>query len=213
MTRSQIEFTFGLAIGDRNTFHTQRADRLIKMPGEDLVSVMDQILMRASLPDDRSQLLQRPIRGRLRCHIDVGQPTRAGLDDNKHVQHPKRCSDGHEAVAGEDHLGMVVREGGPALIAARLGWWSLRDVFANRSRRDPNPERLTKSSLAIRSSTHNGFSAAIRRIKRRGSGGTGGRPRPAFPAPGDPLAKPVPADDGCRLHVDHGVAPIEHIRD
>jgi len=57
--------------------------------------------MRAFLSDDRSQLLQRPIRARVRCHVDVGQPTRAVLDDNKHVQHPKRRSDGHEQVAGE----------------------------------------------------------------------------------------------------------------
>ena len=78
------------------------------MPGEDLVSVMDKILTRAFLPDDRSQLLQRLIRARVRCHTDVGQPTRAVLDDNKHVQHPKRRSDHHEEVAGEDRLGMVL---------------------------------------------------------------------------------------------------------
>src|SRR5450631_3892742 len=35
---------------------------------------------------------------------------------------------------------------------------------------------LTNSSLAIRSSTHNGFSVAILRIRLRSSGGIGGRP-------------------------------------
>jgi len=69
---------------------------------------MDQVLMRAFVPDDRSQLLQRPIRARVRCHIDVGQPTRAVLDDNKHVQETKRHSDRHEEIAGEDRLGMVL---------------------------------------------------------------------------------------------------------
>ena len=35
---------------------------------------------------------------------------------------------------------------------------------------------LTSNSFAIRSSPHNGFSAAIRRIRLRSSGGIGGRP-------------------------------------
>ena len=95
------------------------------MPREDLVAVMEKILMRAFLSDDRSQLLQRPIRARVRCHVDVGQPTRAVLDDNKHVQHPKCRRDRHEEVAGEDRLGMVLQEGGPGLIAARRRWNSV----------------------------------------------------------------------------------------
>lgn len=33
----------------------------------------------ALVPDDRPQLLQRPICARVRCHIDVGQSTRAVL--------------------------------------------------------------------------------------------------------------------------------------
>jgi hypothetical protein len=104
------------------------------MLGEDLVSVMDKILMRAFLPDDRSQLLQRPIRAGVRGHIDMGQPTRAVLDGNKHVQHPERRSDRHEEVAGEDRLGMVLQEGGPALIITRLPRRSLRHVLADCSR-------------------------------------------------------------------------------
>jgi hypothetical protein len=35
---------------------------------------------------------------------------------------------------------MVLQEGGPALIAARLAWRSLRHVFAHRSRRDADSE-------------------------------------------------------------------------
>ena len=65
ITRSQIEFAFGLATGDRNTSTTQRPDRIIKMLGEDPVSVMDKVAMRSFLPDDFPQLLQRPVRARV----------------------------------------------------------------------------------------------------------------------------------------------------
>ena len=66
------------------------------MLGEDLVSVMDKVLMPAFVPDGRPQLLQRPVRARARCHIDVGQAPCAVLNDNEYVQHPKRGSDSHE---------------------------------------------------------------------------------------------------------------------
>ena len=91
--------------------------------------------MPAFVPDDRTQLLQRPVRARVRCHIDVGQSTRAVLDDNKHVQHPERRGDSHEEVARENRPGMVLQEGGPPLISARLAWRSLRHVLAYRPRR------------------------------------------------------------------------------
>ena len=57
---------------------------------KDLVSVMDKVLMRLFLSEHLSQLLQRPVRGRVRCHVDMSQSARAVLDDNKDVQHPKR---------------------------------------------------------------------------------------------------------------------------
>ena len=85
------------------------------MLGEDLVSVMDKIPMPGFLPDDRPQLLQRPVCARVCGHVHVSQTARTVLDDNKHVQHPERCSDRHEEVARENRLGMVLQEGGPRL--------------------------------------------------------------------------------------------------
>src|SRR6516162_5355492 len=76
----------------------------------------------------------------MRRHVDVSQPTRVMLDHNKHVQHPECRSDRHEEVTGEDRLGMVLQEGGPALIATRLPRRSLRHVLAHGSRRDSDPE-------------------------------------------------------------------------
>ena len=85
MTRSQIEFAFGLASGDRNTC-IPKAPTNHQDAWRRLVSVMEKLLMRAFLSDDRSQLLQRPIRARIRCHVDVCQPTR-------HVLVPGYCDD------------------------------------------------------------------------------------------------------------------------
>src|SRR5207253_2990 len=115
-------------------FDTQRPDRVIEMLGEDLVSVMDKILVPAFLPNHRTQLLEGPVRARVRRYVYMRQPPCAVLDDDKHVQHPERRSDRNEEVACENRLCMVLQEGGPALIAAWLPWRSLRHVLANGSR-------------------------------------------------------------------------------
>lgn len=92
------------------------------------------------LPNDRPQLLQRPVRARVRCHADVGRPTCAVLDDNKHLENAERRRDRHEGVACENRLCVVLQEAGPALIATRLPRRLLRQVLADRSRRDPDSE-------------------------------------------------------------------------
>ena len=104
------------------------------MPGEDLVSVMDQISMSALLSDDRPQLLQCPVRARVCGHVYVRQAARAVLNDNKHVQHAKRCRYRDEEVARENRLGVVLQERGPALITTRLARRSFGHVLADRSR-------------------------------------------------------------------------------
>src|SRR5437667_365499 len=68
---------------------------------------------------------------------------------------------------------------------------------------------LTKRSLAIRSSPHNGIlcgypaNQAAQFWRNRASA------RPALPAPKDPPGKPVPANDGRRSYDDDRIAPIE----
>ncbi len=95
--------------------------------------------MPSCVPHDFPQLLQGPVRARVRRHIDMGQAARPALDDNKHIQHPERRSHSDEEVARENRLRMVLQEDGPALVTARLAWRSLWHVLTNRSRRDPNP--------------------------------------------------------------------------
>ena len=85
--RPQIEFAFGLAIGDRNT-STPRALRsnrrgAWRRSGLGHESDTD---ARPSCPSDFPQLLQRPVRARIRRHVDVRQTACAVLDHHKHVQ-------------------------------------------------------------------------------------------------------------------------------
>jgi hypothetical protein len=69
---------------------------------------------------------------------NVRQTARAVLDDDEHVQHPKRRRDGDEEVAGEDGPCMTLQEGRPALVAAGSPGRSLGQVLAHGSWRDPN---------------------------------------------------------------------------
>jgi hypothetical protein len=70
---------------------------------------------------------------------------------------------------------MVLQEGGPALITTRLPGGRFGMYLPTVLGETWFPS-LTNSSLPIRSSPHNGFSAAILRIRLRSSGGIGGRP-------------------------------------
>ena len=80
---------------------------------KDLVSVMDKVLLPALVSHDGTKLLQRSIRARVRCHIDMGQPTGPVLDDHKHVEHPERRSDRHEKVTGKDRSSRGANYCGP----------------------------------------------------------------------------------------------------
>src|SRR4029450_9214849 len=160
--------------GGSQYLDAQGSDQIVEVLGEDPISVMDQIAMPSSIPHDLPQLLHGPVGGRIRCHIDMRQPPRAVLDHYEYVQHPERRCDCDEEVARENRLCMVLQEGRPALIA-RGGPGGHAGMFLTvlGETRMPN---FTNSSLAIRSSPHNGFSLAIRRMSRRSSNGMGGRP-------------------------------------
>ena len=96
ITRSTIEFALGLAMGDR------------KISTPNALIVVDQITMPSSIPDDSPQLLEGPVRARIRCHIDMCQPPRTVLDHHEHIQHPERRRDCDEEVAGNDRPGVVL---------------------------------------------------------------------------------------------------------
>ena len=58
----------------------QRPDRIVQVPREDAVPVMDQVLVIVSVCDHRSELLQRPGRTRVCRHVHVRQAARAVLE-------------------------------------------------------------------------------------------------------------------------------------
>jgi len=63
-----------------------------------------------------SHLLQRPGSARMRCHVHMPQTAAAVLDDDEHVQQPKRRRDGDKEVARKNALRVVLQEDRPALI-------------------------------------------------------------------------------------------------
>jgi|SRR5438093_2799143 len=119
MTRSQSEFAFGLATGDRNTSTPnaliESSRRLAKIRSQ----IVDQVAMPSSIPHDFPQLLQSPVGVRIRSNVDMSQASRAVLDHHEHVQHPERRSDGNEKVTSNDGRGVVTQKCRPALIATR----------------------------------------------------------------------------------------------
>jgi len=138
----------------------------------------------------------------------VGQPTRAVLDRNEHVQHPEGRSDRNEEVTCKNLLCMVPQESGPTLITTRLPRRSLRHVLADRSRRDPDPEldqQLIGNPLLAPQRVLGGHPANQAAQFWR----NWWPPRPALPVPKDPPAHSVPANDGRRSYDDHRIAPIE----
>jgi hypothetical protein len=88
-------------------FDSQRPDRIVEVPGEDPISIMDQVAVTTSTSRDFQQLLQSPVGIRIRRHIDMRQAPRPVFNDNKHIEHPQRHGDSHEEVARENRLGMV----------------------------------------------------------------------------------------------------------
>jgi hypothetical protein len=121
--------------GRSQHFDAQGSDRMVQVLGEDRVTIVDQVLVAFGISDDLSQLLQRRGRTRLCRHVHVRQAARAVLDDDKHVQHPKRRRDGYEEVAGEDSRGLIPQECRPAQVAAGSPGRPLRQVLAHGSRR------------------------------------------------------------------------------
>jgi len=89
---------------DRRSQHleAQGANRTVQVPRVDRVTIVNQVLVVAALPEHLSQLLQRPLRARVRGHVQVRQAARAVLDDDEHVQHAQCGRDGHKEIARDE---------------------------------------------------------------------------------------------------------------
>jgi len=165
---------------------------------------MDQVFVIASVSDHCSELLQRPGRTRVCRHVQVRQAARAVLDDDEHVQHPKRRRDGDEEVAREDGRGLIPQERRPAQVARR----SLRQVLAHGSWRDPNPQlaqQFVGDPLFAPQHVLPGHPADQLAQFYRDRWSTG----PGLHSPEQSPAGAVPADHRRRLHDHQRVTPIE----
>ena len=125
--RANQSFAYGVRFRTRNGrsqhVDSQGLDRIVEVLGEDSISIMDQVTVPSSVPHDFPQLLQSPVGARMRRHIEMRKAPRAVLDYHENVQHPKRRSDRNEEVTRKNRLCMVLQEGRPALIAARMTRW------------------------------------------------------------------------------------------
>jgi hypothetical protein len=134
-----------------------------------------QIPVRIVETDNFSQLLQGPLRARMRRDIDTYQSPACAFNDHEHVEQSEARGHSNEEVTRQNRFCVVHQE--------RCPRWSprgcpgggfgmdLRTVLGET--RTPS---FINNSLAMRSSPHSGFSAAIVRISARSSTGIGGRP-------------------------------------
>jgi hypothetical protein len=94
---------------------TQVPHLLIKLLGEDAVSVMDEEAIAVVNRDGFTQLRQGPCRGGMRGHIDVEDFSARVFHHHEHKEEAKGGRDHHPEVACDDRLHMVANKSPPAL--------------------------------------------------------------------------------------------------
>jgi hypothetical protein len=88
---------------------------LVEWLGENAVAVMQQKTVTMVNRDGFTQLLQRPVRRRVCCHIAMHNTAGRMFHQDKDVEHVKGGRDHHAKVAGDDGLGIVVDKRPPTL--------------------------------------------------------------------------------------------------
>ena len=138
------QYTFAEGIGLRPLGwcfehpQAQMAYLLIELLREDAIAVMEQEAIAVVRWDRFAQLLQRPLRCRMRCHIDVQQSATSVFDDDKDVEETKGRGDYDTEVTGHNTPGMITDKGRLALRLTSCSWVSHtvpRHIFAYGSRR------------------------------------------------------------------------------
>src|SRR5690606_31275451 len=96
----------------------QPQDGLIHLGREDAVAIVQQVFVLLLVSHCLSQLLPRPLRGRMRCHVKVNQSTAVRFDDDEHVQDSERTGHRNKEITRDDGSGVIAQEGRPSLISA-----------------------------------------------------------------------------------------------
>ena len=119
MTRSQIAFAIGHCGGVFSTRRPRCPTDSSRSHEKMLWQSWIRYSYRFSWPDRLSQLLARPARARLGCHVAVNQATASMFDHYEHIQQSERAGHCNEKVAGDHDVRVVLPESRPALIASR----------------------------------------------------------------------------------------------
>ncbi len=93
-------------------------DRPIQFIPKLAVPVSNQETIAVIAGNRLAKLLQSPFTTRMCSDIDVNDSTRRVFNNNKHIQDFEAGGDDSEEVAGNDRLGMISHERGPALISS-----------------------------------------------------------------------------------------------
>ena len=75
-----------------------------------------------------TQLLQRPLRRRMRGHIDMQQAAAYVFNDHKHLEDAEGRGDSDTEVTHHDRLSMVTQKGRPAL-GLNTSTWTRIEMF------------------------------------------------------------------------------------
>ena len=90
-----------------------------------------------------SELLQGPLRGRVRRHVHVENPARTDFHHDEDVEELEPRRDNGQEVGGDDRLRVISNECRPALrrmVRTAATVISTRHVLSHRARRHSDPE-------------------------------------------------------------------------
>ncbi len=151
---------------------------LIQLRREDRIASMDQELVRMVAWNGFSELLQRPLRGRMCGHVVMENPTAFYLHHDENIQHPESGRDRNQEVTSHDALRMILDEGSPVLRrrSGAPGPSGCVGQYLRTVRGETRMPSFSQSSSATRSSPQVMFSLTIRAMSWRMSLGSGGRP-------------------------------------
>src|SRR5262249_18896622 len=117
--RADKSFAQGIGLGTLcwgfQDAQTQVAYTLVELCRENAVPVMEQEAIGMLSRKSFAQLLERPWRCGMGCHLDVEDTPCGVFHEHKHIEEAKRGRDHHAKVTGNDCRGMISDERSPVL--------------------------------------------------------------------------------------------------
>src|SRR3954447_2085761 len=98
-------------------FDTPARNLRVQTNREGLMAVVEQKLVFSISGQRFPQLLQSPLRRRMFRGIEMNQPSRTDLQRHKDINHAKADSHYGEEITSYDCVGVILQEGGPALVS------------------------------------------------------------------------------------------------